>query len=194
VFTNQSRSKLEREYEILDTGLFDDNKYFDVFTEYAKKDAEDILIKVTVHNRGDNEAFIALLPTLWFRNLWSFGLSKDKPVISLRKDTGAYNEVVLKDSSLGMYHFYFEKPVRTLFTENETNTERLYGQPNSMPFTKDAFHYAVTGNNYGWLETKTEGTKFSPHYEFTIGGQQSITIKLRLRKAGLQQDPFGEEL
>jgi hypothetical protein len=193
VNTNQSRSKLEPEYEILDTGLFDDNGYFDVFTEYAKNEAEDILIKVKVHNRGDNEAFIALLPTLWFRNLWSFGLSKEKPLISLGKECDTYNEVVLNDSALGKYHFYFEKPVRTLFTENETNTERLYGQPNRTPFTKDAFHNAVIGNNYAWLESKTEGTKFSPHYEFTIGGRQSITIKLRLCKIDLQQNPFDEE-
>ena len=192
VNTNRNRSKFEKEYELLDTGLFNDGKYFDVFTEYAKNDTEDILIKITIHNRGNEKAYIAALPTLWFRNLWSFGLSKDKPLMYLKKGPNGYGEVKVIDYSAGEYHFYFDKPARTLFTENETNTEKLYGQPNKTPFVKDAFHTAVTQNNYDWLESKKEGTKFSPMYEFNIEGQSSVTIKLRLSKQSIDQNPFDE--
>jgi hypothetical protein len=190
VNTNRNRSKFEDEYELLDTGLFNDKKYFDVFTEYAKNEAEDILIKITIHNRGDEKAYVAALPTLWFRNLWSFGLSKEKPLMYLKKVPNGYGEVKVIDYSAGEYHFYFDRPARTLFTENETNTERLYGQPNKTPFVKDAFHAAVTQNNYEWLETKKEGTKFSPVYEFNIEGQSSVTIKLRLSKQVIELNPF----
>src|SRR5258706_3501806 len=192
VNTNRNRSKFEKEYQHLDTGSFNDGKYFDVVTEYAKNDTEDILIKITIHNRGNEKAYIAALPTLWFRNLWSFGLSKDKPLMYLKKGPNGYGEVKVIDYSAGEYHFYFDKPARTLFTENETNTEKLYGQPNKTPFVKDAFHTAVTQNNYDWLESKKEGTKFSPMYEFNIEGQSSVTIKLRLSKQSIDQNPFDE--
>jgi hypothetical protein len=192
VNTNRNRSKFEKEYELLDTGLFNDGKYFDVFTEYAKNDTEDILIKVTIHNRGNDAAYIAVLPTLWFRNLWSFGLSKEKPLMYLKKEPNGYGEVKVIDYSAGEYHFYFDRPVRTLFTENETNTEKLYGQPNKTPFVKDAFHVAVTKHDYEWLEAKKEGTKFSPVYEFNIEGQSSVAIKLRLSKQAIDQNPFDE--
>ncbi|MBL7737580.1 MAG: glucosidase, partial [Chitinophagaceae bacterium] len=193
VHTNRNRSKFEKEYELLDTGVFNDGKYFDVFTEYAKNDAEDILIKITIHNRGDETAYIAALPTLWFRNLWSFGLSKEKPLMYLKKVPNGYGEVKIIDYAAGEYHFYFERPVRTLFTENETNTERLYGQPNKTPFVKDAFHTAVTQNNYEYLEQKNEGTKFAPVYEYHLEGRSSITIKLRLSKHAITDDPFHKD-
>src|SRR5688572_11067804 len=192
VNTNRNRSKFENEYEILDTGLFNEGKYFDVFTEYAKNDAEDILIKLTIHNRGNENAYIAALPTLWLRNLWSFGLLQDKPLIYLKKVLSGYGEVKLIDYTAGEYHFYFDRPVRTLFTENETNTERLYGQPNKSPFVKDAFHTAVTEQQYDWLEQKNEGTKFSPMYEFNVAPQSSVTIQLRLSKQVVEQNPFEE--
>ncbi|MBL7741860.1 MAG: glucosidase, partial [Chitinophagaceae bacterium] len=193
VNTNGNRSKFEKEYELLDTGLFNDGKYFDVFTEYAKSDAEDILIKITIHNRGNEAAYIAALPTLWFRNLWSFGLSKEKPLMYLKKVPNGYGEVKIIDYSAGEYHFYFERPVRTLFTENETNTERLYGQPNKTPFVKDAFHTAITQNDYIHLEQKNEGTKFAPLYEHHLEGRSSITIKLRLSKHAVTDDPFDKD-
>ena len=93
VNTNRNRSKFEGEYELLDTGLFNDGKYFDVFTEYAKNDTEDILIKVTVHNRGNEAAWLSLLPTLWFRNLWSFGLAEQKPAMHLKKINNNHGEL-----------------------------------------------------------------------------------------------------
>ncbi|MES1215040.1 MAG: glucosidase [Bacteroidota bacterium] len=190
VHTNRNRSKFEPEYELLDTGLFNEGKYFDVFTEYAKNDTEDLLIKVTVHNRGNESAWLSVLPTLWFRNLWSFGLTETKPFMYLKKTQDEYGEVKLIDYSAGEYHFYFEKPVRTLFTENETNTEKLYGQANKTPFVKDAFHTAVTQRNFEWLKDKQEGTKFTPLYEFNVEGQSSVTIKLRLTKTAIEGNPF----
>jgi len=190
VNTNRSRSRFEKEYELLDTGIFNDNKYFDVFTEYAKNDAEDLLIRVTIHNRGNEEAYVAVLPTLWFRNLWSFGLMQEKPLMYLKKVPNGYGEVKAIHYELGEFHFYFDRPVRTLFTENETNTERLYGIPNATPFVKDAFNTAVIHNDFDFISTKNEGTKFAPFYEFNIPAQSSVTIKLRLSKKEITEDPF----
>ncbi|HEX5655020.1 MAG TPA: glucosidase [Chitinophagaceae bacterium] len=190
VHANRQRSRFENEYEILDTGIFNENRYFDVFTEYAKNDKEDIYIRVSIHNRGPEAAYIAVLPTLWFRNLWSFGLPGDKPLMYLKKEPNGYGEVKLIDYSAGEYHFYFDRPVRTLFTENETNTERLYGQPNKSPFVKDAFHRVVIEKDFEWIEAKKEGTKFAPLYEFNIEPGAPITIQLRLSKNMVEGEPF----
>jgi hypothetical protein len=190
VNTNRNRSKFEKEYELLDTAVFNDNKYFDVFTEYAKNDTEDILIRISIHNRGNDTAYVAALPTLWLRNLWSFGLMHEKPMIYLKDGGDGYGHAKADHYWEGDYHFYFEKPVRTLFTENETNTERLYGQPNKTPYVKDAFHTAVQQQRFGWLEEKKEGTKLAPMYEYNIPGQSSVTVKLRLSKHYIDKDPF----
>lgn len=188
--TNRNRSKYEQEYELLDTGIFNDNKYFDVFTEYAKNDTEDLLIKITVHNRGTDTAPITILPTIWMRNLWSFGLMNEKPLIYLKEGGETFGHAKADHYWLGEYHLYFEKPQRTLFTENETNTDRLYGQPNKTPFVKDSFHYAVINNDYSVLDEKKEGTKFAPLYQNNIAAGSSVTIKLRLSKHALSSDPF----
>jgi len=190
VGTNRNRSKYEAEYELLDTGLFNEGKYFDVFTEYAKSDTEDLCIRVTAYNRGHATAALSLLPTIWFRNLWTAGIMNEKPIIQLGETRDSYASAELKHPELGIYHFYFEKPVRTLFTENETNTERLYQQPNATHFVKDAFHTAVTEQRFGWLQEKKEGTKFAPMYEFNIEPQSSVTIKLRLSKTVIMHNPF----
>ncbi|MGE5108860.1 MAG: MGH1-like glycoside hydrolase domain-containing protein [Sphingobacteriales bacterium] len=190
VNTNRNRNKFEKEYELLDTGVFNDNKYFDVFTEYAKNDTEDILIRITIHNRGNQSAYVAALPTLWLRNLWSFGLMHEKPMIYLKDGGEGYGHAKADHYWEGDYHFYFEKPVRTLFTENETNTERLYGQTNPSPYVKDAFHTAIKENRFDWLEEKKEGTKLPPMYEYNIAAQSTVTIKLRLSKHYIDKDPF----
>lgn len=186
VETNRRRSKDEPEYELEDTGVFADGKYFDVVTEYAKQSPEDLLIRITVHNRAKDPAFIALLPTTWFRNRWSFGLASQKPLMYLRSEVGTAagtgGEVKLIDYESGEYHLYFDNPVRTLFTENETNTERLYGQPNPSPFVKDAFHTAVLSGQYEWISSKKEGTRCAPMYEYEVPAQGSISIRLRLSK------------
>ena len=190
--SNQNRNRHEPEYELLDTGLFDNNKYFDVFTEYAKNNEEDICIKITIHNRANEAAFIAALPTLWLRNLWSFGAAKHKPAITETEPTEAFGHVKMNHHLLGDYHFYFDAPKRTLFTENETNTEKLYNQPNATPFVKDTFDTAVVQNNYEAFKEKNSGTKFSPMYEFDVEAQYSVTIKLRLSKDVLQ-NPFDKK-
>lgn len=192
VNTNKQRSRQEAEYELLDTGIFDTSAYFDVFTEYAKNDAEDIYIKITAHNRGGEEAYLALLPTLWCRNLWGFNDGYQKPSLRLQSESAGFACVTVSDHTIGDFNFYFEKPARILFTENETNTERLFNQPNTTPFVKDAFHSAVIDRNYGWLETKKEGTKCSPLYEARLQAGEKLTIRLRLCKADMGGHPFAQ--
>lgn len=184
---NRRRGRHEPEFELLDTGIFDNDRYWDVFTEYAKAGPDDILIKITACNRGADAADLWLLPTLWFRNLWDFGLMNEKPRI-LVSGTG---EVTLQHEQLGHYHFYFEQPERLLFTENENNRERLWGQPNGTPFVKDAFHMAVVGGDYSRLEGKTAGSKFAPLYRFSVEGGQSVELRLRLCKNALSA-PLGK--
>ncbi|PIQ29949.1 MAG: glucosidase [Bacteroidetes bacterium CG18_big_fil_WC_8_21_14_2_50_41_14] len=184
---NRTRSKLEGEYELLDTGIFDENRYFDVFTEYAKASDEDILIKITIHNRAQEEAAISVLPTLWFRNLWSFGLMDEKPDLQLiNEKKEKYVKAV--HPKLEDYFFYFDENSRTLFTENETNAERIFGLPNAHPFVKDAINDAVVNHKFDLFEGKTNGTKFSPVYELVIAGGESHEIRLRLSKLKLDKN------
>ncbi len=192
VNTNRNRNKYEQEYELLDSGIFNDNKYFDVFTEYAKNDADDLLIRISIHNRADEDATITVLPTLWMRNLWSFGLMNEKPNIFLKENGDGYGHAKIEHPELGEYHLYFEKPDRSLFTDNETNTERLFGHPNKTAFVKDSFHHAVISNDYSLLEARTEGTKFAPLYQHVVAGQSSVTIQLRLCRYELSNSPFGD--
>ena len=182
VHTNANRGKDSLEYEILDTGVFNDNRYFDVVTEYAKVDEEDILIKITAHNRGPEAADMTLLPTLWLRNLWSFGKVKGEHSIKKNKDTQKTGSVVLKHPKLGTYHLHFQKPAKWLFTQNETNTEKLYGHPNETAYVKDLFHDAVINNDFSLTDAVEEGTKFSPMYRGSIGPGEAIEIRLRFSK------------
>ena len=186
VQTNRNRSKHETEYELLDTGVFHDNRYFDVVTEYAKDTDEDILVRITVHNRAADAAEITVLPTLWFRNLWSFGL-ENKPVMTLQdhKKAGC---VRAEHEMLGSYNFYFQTTETTLFTENETNTERIYNIPNNTPFVKDAFHKAIIEGD-ARLKDNHSGTKCAPVYTLNIAAQSSATIELRLTK-NTEGSPF----
>jgi len=179
---NRNRTKFESEYELSDTGIFNENKYWDVFTEYAKADEDDILIKITAHNRGTDAAELTLLPTLWYRNLWKFGLMKKRPLIRLDLMADDFGRVKALHEKLGTYFLYFDFPEKILFTENETNNERLFNGPNETPFVKDAFHHAIIHNDYEWLSEKSEGTKFAPMYKFTVKGSESVTIRLRLSK------------
>ncbi|MDX2303697.1 MAG: glucosidase [Microscillaceae bacterium] len=182
VRTNRHRSKHEAEYELLDTPAFDTNSYLDVFTEYAKADEEDILIKVTVYNRGRKDAPVWVLPTLWFRNLWTFGDLKEKPSMTLHQDENGEAFLQTLHEELGEYYLYFQKAERVLFTENETNAERIFGLKNEHPFVKDAFHTAVIGNDFEWLEEKKEGTKFAPLYHFNLHYGEKAEINLRLSR------------
>lgn len=186
---NQGRGYLHEEYELLDTGLFDNGRYFDVFTEYAKAAEEDICIRITVCNRSTEPAPITLLPTLWCRNLWSFGLLPEKPQISL---TGKDRTVTLTHSKAGVYELHFDTPEQVLFTENETNTLRLFGRPNTSPYVKDAFHTMVVDGQTDLLNSKTAGTKCAPLYRFILAGEEQQMIRLRLRRQGVEGEIFGQ--
>ena len=175
VETNRRRTKEELEYELLDTGVFEDDRYFDVFLEYAKEGPEDILIKVSVHNRGPEAARLHLLPTLWFRNTWSWGDEGEKPV--LREKGGA---IVASHPELGEYTLSCGGAPELLFTENETNAERLWGQPNPTPYVKDAFHRYVVAGERGAVNPAKTGTKAAARYvlEVPAGGCQVVQLRL----------------
>ncbi len=183
---NSFRAKTEGEYELVDTGIFNDNRYFDIEIEYAKVTDEDILIKITAYNRGPEKAPLSILPTLWFRNRWDFGLVNEKPFIKTGKQN---NSVQAYHSRLENYYLYFPEPDRKLFTENETNNEKLFRVPNKSPRVKDSFHDAVIKNNYSPIEGQNEGTKFSPMYFREINGGASFSITLRFSQKE-QADPF----
>jgi hypothetical protein len=135
VETNRRRSRTEPEYELIDTGIFDEDRYFDVFVEYAKATPTDTLIRITLANRGPDTAELQILPHLWFRNTWAWWPEMAKP--SLRAVTGARGTVVAAHPELGEYYFYCARTPALLFTENDTNNERIFGTPNSTPYVKD---------------------------------------------------------
>ncbi|MEP6583140.1 MAG: glucosidase [Ginsengibacter sp.] len=183
---NEERDKHQPEYEILDTGIFNDDKYFDVFVEYAKNNSEDIFIRIEIVNRGDATAPITLLPTLWFYNKWQSKNNGERPSIDLLNGFSAQ----AVHGNLGDYYFYFPEPDHTLFTENETNFEKLFNVENVSEFVKDAINDAIVdGKNFEKLKEKKQGTKFSPVYNFDIEAKQSKTIYLRLTKQK-SIDPF----
>jgi hypothetical protein len=188
--TNKNRNKQDEEYEIIDTGIFNDNRYFDVFIEYAKNDDEDICIRISLNNRSADTASITLLPTLWVRNLWSYGLTKEKPVIKWVGKDELTSDVNITHAQMGDYSFYFQNAKTVLFTENETNNERLYNTPNESVFVKDVFHDAVLKNNFRLFDHKKSGTKCSPVFSYSIEPAGSATIKLRLSNQPLD-NPLG---
>jgi len=177
VTTNSNRTKVEPEYEILDTGVFNNNKYFDVYITYAKENSEDIFIKIEVFNRYSAPAEITILPTLWFYNKWQFNGLQQKPSLTYANA----ETITVSHERLGDYFFYFQETEKVWFTENETNEEKLFNRPNATPFVKDIFHDAVIQNkNITDLQKKKQGTKCSPVYATTIQGNSSYVVNLRL--------------
>jgi hypothetical protein len=197
VAANRHRSKTEPEFELLDTGIFDNNRYFDVFVEYAKVSAEDILIQIHVTNRGDEEKPLHLLPTLWFRNTWSWDQESEKPYLKIF-DSGAndnQNVSIIETShpTLGKYWLYCADPGELLFTENETNFGKLFGAENQSAYLKDGINdYIISGNKEAVNHNKI-GTKFSASYYWKIGAGESKTIQLRLSENSQLTAPFGKE-
>jgi len=174
--TNRHRSREEFEYELLDTGIFDDDRYFDVFVEYAKADPEDVLVKVSVHNRGPEAAEVHVLPTLWFRNTWTWEEGEPKPILGQVRD----GTIHASHSKLGDYTLQCEGAPELLFTENESNAGRLWGQPNPSPYVKDAFHeYVIAGKREAVNPAKT-GTKAAAHYVLDVPAGGSKVVRLRL--------------
>ena len=186
VETNGRRSREEFEYELLDTGVFDADRYFDVFVEYAKAGPEDILIRISVHNRGPEAATIHLLPTLWFRNTWSWEENMPNPVLR----TGTHGTITATHAQLGDHLLYCEGSPDRLFTENESNASRLWGQSNPSPYVKDAFHnYVVSGDQEAVNPSRT-GTKAAAHYRLQVPAGGAKVVRLRL-SAKPTADPFG---
>src|SRR5690242_873200 len=174
--TNARRTREDFEYELLDTGIFDDDRYFDVFVEYAKNDPEDLLIKVTVHNRGPEAADIQVLPTLWYRNTWAFNEGCTKPVLS----GAGKGKILATYPELGEYTLYCDDAPELLFTENETNAARLWQQPNSTPYVKDAFHECVIAGKHEAVNPAKTGTKAAAHYALNVPAGGSKEVRLRL--------------
>jgi hypothetical protein len=184
--TNRRRSREDFEYELLDTGIFDDDRYFDVFVEYAKESPEDIGIRITVHNRGPEAATLRVLPTLWFRNTWSWGGDGPKP--SLR--ASAPGVIHASHQELGEYQLFCDGGPELLFTENESNASRLWGGSNATPYVKDAFHAYIVSGNAGAVNPEKRGTKAAAHYVLAVPGGQSRVVRLRLSGVSVD-DAFG---
>ena len=190
VTENKKRNQDQLEYEIQDTGVFDNDRYFDVFTEYAKQDTDDILIRISVNNRYNAPATMHLLPTLWIRNYWSFREMKEKPVIRLQTgNKGAFAQIEHKYT--GSFHLYFQEADKHLFTENETNTSRLDAIENDHPYKKDLFHEALQQDDFSVATENNSGTKFSPYYQLDLDAHETKIIQLRLTKDTLET-PFAQ--
>src|SRR5438876_4644115 len=176
---NRCRGKDQPEFELLDTGIFDDDRYFDVFVEYAKADAEDILMLVTVHNRGPEAATIHLLPQLWFRNTWAWKPDAKKPQLSLGKNI----TVSVKHAELGDYTLNCDGKPEMLFCDNETNARRLYGLADAQGFFKDGLDEYVVHGNQSAVNPNRTGTKAGALYKLTIPAGKSTSVRLRLGKS-----------
>jgi hypothetical protein len=195
VETNRNRTRLEMEYELLDTGVFDGDRYFDVFVEYAKAAPEDVLVRISVCNRGAEEAAIHVLPTLLFRNTWSWSDGGMRPELAGKGGRGRLWKFIadpLFQEFLADYRLYCEGDAPLLFTENETNNSRLFGSSNCNPHVKDGINdYIVQGRNDAVNPAGT-GTKVSAHYRLTVGAGKTEIVRLRLTRAepAMAADPF----
>jgi len=184
---NRRRGRHEAEFELIDTGAFNDDRYFDVFVEYAKAGPEDILVQVTVCNRGADAAIIHVLPQLWFRNTWAWDGKTVKPIISAASD----NTLIARHESLGEYSLAADGSPALLFCENETNARRLWGQNEAGGLYKDAFHDYVVSANKAAVTGERQGTKAAAHYAATITGGQQALFRLRLAR-GSHDSPFAD--
>jgi Glycosyl hydrolase family 63 C-terminal domain len=185
---NRRRGKNAPEFELLDTGIFDDNRYFDVFVEYAKGDVEDILIKITATNRGPDRASLSILPAIWFRNTWSWGGSA--PRAGMRQVPGP--AIKLTHHSLGKRWLYFEGSPELLFTENETNTKRLFGVDNSHPCVKDGINDYIVHGAKDAVSPEGKGTKAAGHFRTELSGGESVTLRLRLTNIDFSGEAFDD--
>src|SRR5499433_259902 len=181
---NRRRTKLEMEYEQVDTGVFDQGRYFDIVVEYAKAEPEDLLIRITISNRGSESAPIYVLPTLWFRNTWSWGRDDRRPSISAAVNPSQQTRppltLVAKHWELGEYRLYCAGADELLFTENETNSKRLFGVASATRYVKDAFHAYVVEGKHEAINPGTSGTKAAARYRRNLDAGASINLDLRL--------------
>ncbi len=183
---NRSRGKDRPEFELLDTGAFDDDRYFDVFVEYAKADVHDVLMLITAHNRGPEDAPLFILPQLWFRNEWSWGHQSGKPEMSATEQ----GCIVTRHGKLGTYHCHFEGAPDLLFCDNETNVQRLYGMPDQGYF-KDAFHEYVIHGNHHAVNPQQTGTKAAGSFQFMVPAHGKVEVRVRLSVTP-NKNPFAD--
>ena len=186
---NRRRNRSEPEFELLHTGIFEDDRYFDVFIEYAKQSAEDILIQITVINRGSESKTLHVSPTLWFRNTWSWNGEASKP--TMQTDSIA-NAIIACHPTLGNRWLYAPEGAELLFTENETNYKRLFGTSNASGYVKDGINdYIVQGDKTA-INPDQVGTKAAVHCELTIAPHQTKVIQLRFSDLPNLAEPFGD--
>ncbi|MGI4862881.1 MAG: MGH1-like glycoside hydrolase domain-containing protein [Janthinobacterium lividum] len=184
---NARRTRKDPEFELLDTGVFADNRYFDVFIEYAKADAEDVLIQLTVVNRGPAEATLHLLPQLWFRNTWAWGYDDPRPTLAATPE----GSVHIAHQDLGELMWYAEGGPELLFCDNETNCERLYGKPSRTQFSKDGINNYVVDKQLDAVNPARTGTKAAAHYHLVLAAGATQQVRLRLGPVG-QKEPFAD--
>src|SRR6202789_483974 len=190
--TNRGRNRFDMDYELLDTGIFNEDRYFDVFVEYAKQGPEDLLIEISLANRGPEAAELHVLPTLWFRNTWTWWPGTSRPSLKQVEGQKGTKAIAASHADLGERFLYCEGDVPLLFTENETNNERIFGTPNNSPYVKDGINnYVVEGNEHGVNPQKT-GTKAAAQYKLNVGAGKTATIRLRLsdKPPAAVGDPF----
>ncbi len=191
---NKRRSKLDPEFELIDTGIFNEDKYFDVFIEYAKASENDILIKITVHNRGKEAASLNVLPTIWYRNTWDWGYDEYEYKPEMMSSNTA--DILIPHKYFEDYTLYFDKEyvdkkLPLLFCDNETNNQRLYNSPNKSPFAKDAINEYIVHGKTDAVNINAVGTKAAINYDVTINGGESQTFRLRLSPKPLPH-PFDD--
>jgi hypothetical protein len=193
VESSRRRGRHEAEYELLDTGVFDENRYFDVFVEYAKESPESILIQIGIHNRGPETAELHVLPTLWFRNMWSWHTLTERPMLQELAHTKARSVVRAIHAKLGERYLYCDGSASLLFTENETNTERIFGVPNRSPYVKDAINNYIVHGRKEAVNPEKKGTKVAAHYHLTVNPGQCQVVRLRLSDGSAAGQTEGEE-
>jgi len=177
---NRRRGRRDFEYELVDTGVFADDRYFDVFVEYAKASPDDVLVRIEAHNRGPEAETLHLLPTVWFRNTWSWTPGQKRPRLSVGSGATDACTIEIEHAYYGTRWLYCEGTAPLLFTHNETNTARLWGGENAGPYVKDGINDYVVAGKVDAINPDGYGTKASPHYVVTIPAGDSYTLRLRL--------------
>ena len=191
VAVNGMRDRTQPEYELLDTGIFDDHRYFDIVVEYAKAGPDDVLMRVTAHNRGPDDAELHVLPTLWFRHTWSWAGGDERPVIQATDELTAVTAVRADHHELGTRWLYADRVAQVLVTGNETDNERVFGSPNDTPYVKDGIDRAVVHGDFSAVDPTGVGTKAAIHHALVVRSGDSVTLRFRLTDTDLARPGFG---
>jgi len=189
---NRHRGRLDPEYELLDTGIFTEDRYFDVLVEYAKATPTDLLIQISMSNRGPDESLVHVLPTLWFRNRWTWWPGEPKPSLRATAGENGGSAIAASHPTLGGYLLHCEGDAHLLFTENETNNERLFGTANPTSYVKDGINDYVVAGRHNAVNPNHTGTKAAAHYRLSVGAGATAVVRLRLSNAAAGTgEPFG---